>query len=911
MRNLRDEARGRVQCRVALPFFVWLATLLIAAAAGAQVLRPPCAQCIGVVIDPGQTVAIEGPLNGLSVVIKVFPGALASTKNALDAVRQQGGAPGLLITGAPPDSLDADALTRAVQVFVDVTRAEEGIRASDDELAFRLKTLLTQARGTAPDVKLGLIVTPTQRAALRDRDIGPYVDFIAESAAKEQGVPVWPRAGQMYARVFTSSADAAQASTDVARWLWLAPADVIAARTFVRDLAQARPLLVADLVPGGTAEVYCGRQAVPTYLHPTTLDTIALVVDCAASSIRTASTSAERIRLSTGDEIVRVAAAEGQFASDVSVMGHRALSVEEVIARHQAAVARQRTLVKTLISYGSMTLTFEAPGFTAPIVISSNTRMFEGAGRTEIEQQSVLVNGVDFASRGGIPRLPIIEPERVASPPLAITLSDVYRYSLAGRGRAGDTDSYVVDFEPVDPSRPLFRGRAWIAVDGFSMVRVAATQTGLRGPIVSSEQVDEFERTPEGIWLLARSEVRQLYEGAAHRTPIHRVLALTRHVINPPDFDAQQRAAYASGSIMLRDTPQGFRYLRRDPEASRAAREEPVVTKAAQNVRTLAMGVIVDPNISHPLPFAGLSYVDFNLFGTGTQLNAFFGGTYGQLAFSVPSIGRTRWQLAGRAFGIASSYNDRAFVDGRELYEWNITQRPAHASVWTLRPLTPRFTIRTGYELDYTQFGASSVTAETFTVPADQVAHSIRIALEGQRAGWSGSLWWAGARRSGWRQWGTEADDYSPGDADYQRYGVMIARPFVLTPTLVSRVEAAWMSGQDLDRFSRYAFGTFDNRLRGYPSALIRYDRGGVVRTALAWSARKRFRVDGFVDSAYVHDPGFGSGLRSYTGVGAAIEVPAPMGMLAAVEWGYGFQGVNSSGRKGTQVVRVSAFKIF
>ena len=119
------------------------------------------------------------------------------------------------------------------------------------------------------------------------------------------------------------------------------------------------------------------------------------------------------------------------------------------------------------------------------------------------------------------------------------------------------------------------------------------------------------------------------------------------------------------------------------------------------------------------------------------------------------------------------------------------------------------------------------------------------------------------------------------------------------------------MTGHDLDRFSRYAFGTFDNRLRGYPSALIRYDRGGAVRTALAWAARKRFRVDGFVDSAYVHDPGFGRGLRSYTGVGAAIEVPAPLGMLAAVEWGYGFQGVNSNGRKGTQVVRVSAFKIF
>ena len=51
------------------------------------------------------------------------------------------------------------------------------------------------------------------------------------------------------------------------------------------------------------------------------------------------------------------------------------------------------------------------------------------------------------------------------------------------------------------------------------------------------------------------------------------------------------------------------------------------------------------------------------------------------------------------------------------------------------------------------------------------------------------------------------------------------------------------MAGTDLDRFSRFAFGTFDNRLHGYPSALVRYDRGGVVRTALAWTAAKALRI--------------------------------------------------------------------
>jgi hypothetical protein len=99
--------------------------------------------------------------------------------------------------------------------------------------------------------------------------------------------------------------------------------------------------------------------------------------------------------------------------------------------------------------------------------------------------------------------------------------------------------------------------------------------------------------------------------------------------------------------------------------------------------------------------------------------------------------------------------------------------------------------------------------------------------------------------------------------------------------------------------------------LRGYPSALIRYDRGVVGRTALAWSAGRFVRVDAFVDSAAVHDPGFGRGLRNYTGVGAALETPAPFGTLLAFEWGYGVRGVNSDGSLGTQVLRASAYKVF
>ena len=120
----------------------------------------------------------------------------------------------------------------------------------------------------------------------------------------------------------------------------------------------------------------------------------------------------------------------------------------------------------------------------------------------------------------------------------------------------------------------------------------------------------------------------------------------------------------------------------------------------------------------------------------------------------------------------------------------------------------------------------------------------------------------------------------------------------------------AVMSGRDLDRFSRYAFGTFDNRLHGYPSALIRYDRGGVIRTSAAYAIGP-LRLDGFADSAAVRDPGFGPRLRPYSGVGTAVEAPGPWRTLLSLEWAYGFQGIGTTGRRGTQVVRLSGYKVF
>ena len=55
-------------------------------------------------------------------------------------------------------------------------------------------------------------------------------------------------------------------------------------------------------------------------------------------------------------------------------------------------------------------------------------------------------------------------------------------------------------------------------------------------------------------------------------------------------------------------------------------------------------------------------------------------------------------------------------------------------------------------------------------------------------------------------------------------------------------------------------------------------------------------RVDGFFDYAAVRDPGFGRAVKSYPGLGAAVEMPLPRRMLLAVEYGYGIKARNTDG---------------
>jgi hypothetical protein len=930
---------------------------VVAAMAGAaQPPQIPCAECvtIRVTLDDARTIASLAPdFHGLPVVITA--GAIgAPLRVVADSLSQRSAAVGVELPLRALGSIDPAGLASVAVVVVDAT----DLPALDDGARFSLRTFATALRAVAGGVRIGV---DTRSSAIVDPEIGSlraYLDFIVapplgDSAIARQlpGIEIWTSSDAAVSSIVDALGTPRVTGSDRSLITLRGPAVRLAAR-----IAELRSVIPAGLtlLPDVTVDCAAACDA-DVFLHPQTLDAIALVRPRApVSRLRVRPTAADVTVFADatlqrhGAEIdtpplplpfvIRIRGWRGEtdaaFASDVRVTAARTLTVDEIIARHQASRERQNLAVRSLISSGSTVLTFQVPGFAAPFTVTAKTRVFArlrdtaaSAGQarlrdtaaspgqsheTTVEQTSIRINGLELTQRGNdVPRLPLLEPERVSTPPLAITLTEAYRYELRGNHSIDGRPMFVVAFEPRSADRTLYRGRVWIDGATFGIARVDASQTGLRGAISSSRQVDDYLPVAHGantVWLLARSEIFQIYAGPAESTPIHRVVVFDRHDIDPGDFDARLNGALRSNAVMLRDTPNGYRFLLPN-ESSRSGEIRRVSASSGERITAAVVGGLFDPNISVPLVFAGLSYVDFNLFKTGAQLNLFFGGTSGRFSWSTRPLFRS-WRVTGDGAGGVLSYNDRSFRGGVEEYTENIRQRPAQISVALLGNIAPAVRLRLGYDLAYTRYAAASTTAPAFVVPASTPVHGARLAVEAEHGAWSAVAWSTVALRHTWTPWGLTPSPAQREQRRFERLGATLARSMVRSPTTVARIEAVAMTGARLDRFSRFAFGTIDNPLRGYPSVSIRYTSGMAVRSAATWTPSRRLRIDGFADIGIARE-GDDQRVRTFPGLGSAIEIPAPFGWLAAVEWGYGARGVNTNGTIGTHVFRCSGYKVF
>ncbi len=600
-------------------------------------------------------------------------------------------------------------------------------------------------------------------------------------------------------------------------------------------------------------------------------------------------------------------------------------TAEEIIAQHQGVQQLQADRLHRFTARGRLSYRFKFAqgGSTIDVTIDSNY-FWERGGRLEWEQTDYFING-NHVGWKTFPRLPLIQPEKVITLPLDLTLDRTYTYRKVGREPIDGRDAWVLEFQPGDPDAPLslYRGRIWIDAESFVRLKVALIQTRLEAPVLSNEETDRYAPLagPDGepFWLITSIAGQQTWSAAGRTFVVQRELTFENFQINPDAavFEEQRNQAYASKNQMMADTENGFRYLERQEDGSRVVKE-----KVATSQLFAAAGAVSDASISGVQPLGGVNYFNYDLWGKNIQVNAFFAGVLGFFTASKPDLFNRNVDFTVDMFASAIKFGDEVFLGDAELVHEKIDERPFSLSARMGIPLGQFWKVtgigrmgRNRYfhnedsDAAIAGFNASSTTRElTFVLPAEHTEWDGTLRVEFNRRGFNFLGQVTTASRSDWTTWGLQdrlsgefgrcaarrhlrPRDPEPIEESFDFWQLSASREWFFGAFQKVRGEISYLDGRNLDRFSRYQFSQFgSDRLFGFAGTGVRFDEGLIGRTGYSFNVLEAVQLDLALESAWVSQREDPAGTRQFTGIGLSGNTVGPWKTVISLNYGYAIQ---------------------
>ena len=860
---------------------------------------------------------------------------------------------GVRATGVSPDAyaflLKASALAIRAESAGDLPRvAQAALAASEIELARAL---------WERDVPAYVDVLPVRAAPSGEPDA--VARFLAESLSHPPAPIVWVYVSRDPAAPWESCAGALRAlgagaaaalvevapgaseTADLVRWI------STAGRTIGPGFAPAPIGRIRfegpDGEPRSDAEAlasFVGADGAATVLwilaqeRPDSTDDRAILDTSSATDVRwfDPATGEERrvgsspARAGTRGRVVRIARGSAPGAilyrrptgtegfdlspEAVETTRTRELTAEEILARYQEVQRVEDDRLERWIAEARIDYHAKLAQGGGTIDVSIDARYFwERGGALEWEETGYRVNG-NRVPWDKFPEIPLIQPEKVFTLPLDLTLDRTYRYRRLGDDRVGGRETYVLEFTPADPDpgRSLYRGRVWIDAREFFRTKVALLQTGLEAPVLSNEEVDRYapQLDPAGTTfrLLERTEGQQNWSVGGRTVVVRREVTFFRYDVNPTaeEFRSRRDAAYRGENKMVRDTEEGIRYLKRNPDGTRS------VKPVDSNQWLAAAGAFRDGSSDGTVPFAGANYFDFDLADREIQINALIGGVVNLLTASKPDIGAGTSATVD-AFASLIHFSDQVFLGEVGLDTETVDVRPQRIDVRFGFPLRTYLRLNLGLGLGFRQYDDNDDSNDALraynashpgqsvrmVLPEDHRTLSAGVQLEFNRKGWTilGDASWD--ERSDWAAFGpyddgtagfVRFDDASesyvpsapePVEERFALYGATLFREWYLPAFQKLRVEGQWLGGSRQDRFSSYQFSLFgEDRLSGFAGTGVRFDRGWIARSGWAFNLFEAIRFDAVVETAGVRERGSPDRTSSFTGAGVSATVLGP-----------------------------------
>ncbi len=573
------------------------------------------------------------------------------------------------------------------------------------------------------------------------------------------------------------------------------------------------------------------------------------------------------------------ARAGGETKAAVDVGATRGLTADEIIARERAWEAGQRERFKTYTALMDTSLIFRVAEFQNSIDLMIRGPFFWERGKPpDWRWDEFFLNGVKWKGRT-IPKLPILEPDKVTSLPLEIRLSEEYEYELAGETELDGRPAYRVDFRPKAEvgDKPIYRGRAWIDRETFALLRRESIQLNLKGDTLSNVQTEYYREVPGAPGVVLPLEIRanQVFSTAGRTTMVTRYIQMSEVSIDPPDFEARLAAAYASNAQMVRDTDQGLRYLVPDPEASGERVVEDKMTR--RSLFGLA-GAFYQRSADYPVPLLGVQYFDFDLFGKNKQLSVFFAGALLFANYTDPSFLGSRFDLGADIFGVAFPFVEQSYVDGVEIRSESIKHLPEFFQVNLGRPLGTYLKASLGLSAQWDNYQRDDETGPEFVTPVDTWTYGAELRLTWNQNGYNLAVKNGYFSRSNWQPWGNPSTSgYSPDQKDYYKFSADLRKTFHFPEFRRLAVAATYFNGAHLDRFSQWDFGPFGpTRLYGFPGGSVRANSAGVLNLSYGLNIENVVRFEVGYDQALVTQPQSGYENTYFSGVGVTTSFNGP-----------------------------------
>ena len=712
-----------------------------------------------------------------------------------------------------------------------------------------------------PDHRLPLLLAASQALKARDAAVRIYLDFDAgapplwnESAwgAVDGGALLAPDLGPDPTRWRTLLAQAQEFFPGRPWTLWL-PADPGAsAGSLMGDGAHL-------VVPAG------GPAAVLAAILPPDLEEVE--GGPGDLSLRGPAGQARRWRFQGG---VWSPAELPPDRHEVGVTGQAAYDVGALLARMRAAQLRDRAASRNLEARVEVDLHLQGRQ-GAGADLGFTFRAFEKAGEPEeLLQRQVRFNGVKANLQGEV-QLPIIESRSSIAAPVALALTERYRYRDGGA--APQSGQRLLRFEPVGEEAGLFRGELRVDETTGRIQEERSERTNLPGTVKSEDRTLRYGEVAPGVWRVVDISTFERWVGANGVGPVQRRIRYFDWVVNGTEFESRRAEARGSTATMLRQTPDGLRYYTRQADGSRKVEEKPRTSG-----RALGGFVLVDPNLSPPVfPALGLAYFDFNAFDRGVQVNALTALVFNTASLAVPRI----WggfDLRGRATALLLPATERPVKRGELLDREGVGHRFGNLSLALGRDLGLGFRLEVEGLARYDRFSLAreeKYRTPGFELPPSGFTRSLFAEGSWQAGGFQlRSHYGRGQRPTG--TYGTPAEPQAvPEDGAFRRWGGSLGYDRAMAAGWWLHGEGGFVSGRAFDRFDALDVGGLGGTVRvaGIRSGAVAADRLGYLKAAVVLPSGPGLRLSFSLDHARVRSLD-DQQQYGFTGLGIAGDLP-------------------------------------